>query len=70
MDENSVYICELCADAEAEFFADNNLDRNGRWYCAACEEKRAEKWGCAMILAEGATCQDGACGCGGTGVYL
>lgn len=63
------YRCELCADADAEFFSDNNADRNGRWYCGKCEERRSEKWGCAMILAEGATCEDGICGCGGTGVY-
>ena len=68
---DKVYLCEVCDDGEiAEFVADNNEDKFPRWYCGKCEDRRSEKFGCALILAEGAMCQDGACGCGGTGVYL
>jgi ribosomal protein S27AE len=68
MDENSVYLCQVCENGEAEFVADNNADKFARWYCGKCEEHRSDKWGCALILAEGAMCDEGACGCGGTGV--
>jgi hypothetical protein len=53
----------------ADFVADNNEAGVAYPYCDTCEEKRAEKFGCALIIAEGATCEDGICGCGGTGVY-
>jgi hypothetical protein len=51
------------------YWADNNWSGVASRYCETCEEKRAEKYGCAMLLAEGATCEDGICGCGETGVY-
>jgi hypothetical protein len=54
---------------EAEYHADNNESGILTAYCAKCEERRSEKYGCAMILEEGAQCEDGECGCGGTGVY-
>ena len=69
MDENKVYLCQVCENAEGEFISDNNADKYARWYCVKCEDTRSERWGCALILAEGATCEDGICGCGGTGVY-
>ena len=59
--------CDSCHN-QAEFIADNNEAEIAYAYCGVCEEKRAEKYGCAMILSEGATCEDGICGCGGTGV--
>jgi hypothetical protein len=61
-------VCDSC-DNQAEFIADNNEAGIAYSYCGTCEEKRAEKFGCAMILSEGAQCEDGICGCGGTGVY-
>ena len=60
--------CDSCHN-QAEFIADNNEAGHAWAYCGVCEEKRAEKYGCALILSEGATCEDGICGCGGTGVY-
>jgi hypothetical protein len=66
---DKVYICGICDSGEAEFIADNNADKVLTWYCGACEDRRAEKYGCALILEEGAQCEDGICGCGGTGVY-
>jgi hypothetical protein len=60
--------CDFCVDGQAEFIADNNAAGIAWAYCGKCEEKRAEKFGCALILAEGANCEDGICGCGGTGV--
>lgn len=58
---------------EAEYHADNNESGVLTAYCAECEEHRSDKYGCAMILAEGCGCYPGgaecACGCGGTGVY-
>jgi hypothetical protein len=51
------------------YWADNNWSGVVSRYCEACEEKRSEKFGCAMIVAEGVMCDEGACGCGGTGVY-
>ena len=59
--------CDSCHN-QAEFIADNNEAGIAYSYCGTCEEKRAEKFGCAMILSEGAQCEDGICGCGGTGV--
>jgi hypothetical protein len=59
--------CDSCHN-QAEFIADNNEAEIAYAYCGVCEEKRAEKFGCAMILSEGAQCEDGICGCGGTGV--
>lgn len=53
---------------EAEYYADNNASGTLTAYCAECEEHRADKYGCAMIIAQGASCTDGACGCGGRGV--
>ena len=60
--------CDFCHN-QAAFIADNNAAEHAWAYCESCEEKRAEKYGCAMILSEGASCEDGICGCGGTGVY-
>jgi hypothetical protein len=60
--------CDFCVDGQAAFIADNNASGIPYAYCEACEEHRAEKHGCALILAEGAMCEDGICGCGGTGV--
>ena len=60
-------VCDSC-DNQGEFIADNNEARIAYAYCAACEEKRSDKYGCALILSEGVMCQDGACGCDGTGV--
>lgn len=68
-DIDKVYTCEVCENAEGEFIADNNADKFARWYCVKCEEHRSDKYGCALIIAEGVMCQDGACGCDGTGVY-
>jgi hypothetical protein len=51
------------------YLADNNESGLERIYCGKCEEHRAEKYGCAMRITEGATCEDGICGCGGTGQY-
>jgi hypothetical protein len=62
-------VCDSCKDKQADFIADNNEAGIAYAYCGVCEEKRAEKFGCALILAEGAQCEDGICGCGGTGVY-
>lgn len=61
-------MCDFCVDGQAEFIADNNEAEHAWAYCGVCEEKRAEKYGCALILSEGAMCDEGACGCGGTGV--
>ena len=66
---DNVYTCEICHNAEGEFIADNNSDKVLTRYCVSCEDTRAERWGCSMVLSEGATCDDGVCGCGGTGVY-
>lgn len=60
--------CDFC-DEPMAYWADNNASGEVARYCYDCEEKRAEKFGCAMLLSEGAMCEDGACGCGGTGVY-
>lgn len=60
--------CDFC-DEPMAYWADNNAAALPSRYCEKCEEKRAEKFGCAMLIAEGATCDDGICGCGGTGVY-
>jgi hypothetical protein len=66
---DKVYICGICENEEGEFIADNNADKVLTWYCGACEDNRSDRYGCALILAEGVMCQDGACGCGGKGVY-
>jgi hypothetical protein len=69
MNENKVYLCQVCENGEGVWLADNNADKFARWYCESCEEIRSEKYGCAMLLDEGAMCDEGACGCGGEGVY-
>jgi hypothetical protein len=62
-------ITNLCdCGKDGVWFADNNASKRVEWYCEECEENRADKWGCAMLLSEGAMCQDGACGCEGKGV--
>ena len=64
---------ESCDDCNTEtidyYWADNNGTRTMQVYCADCEERRSDRYGCAMILSEGASCQDGACGCGGKGTF-
>jgi hypothetical protein len=63
-------VCDDCGQESIDYYwADNNATRTMQVYCAHCEEQRSERYGCAMILSEGVMCQDGACGCGGTGVY-
>jgi hypothetical protein len=62
--------CLMCDVLTDDWYvADNNESGVEHTYCSRCEEHRSEKYGCALIIAEGAMCQDGACGCGGTGVY-
>ena len=62
--------CDDCGKEIGDWYwADNNATRIMQVYCPNCEERRSERYGCAMILSEGVMCQDGACGCGGTGVY-
>jgi hypothetical protein len=60
--------CDFCVEPMA-YWANNNESALPSRYCETCEEKRSEKFGCAMLIEEGATCEDGICGCGGTGVY-
>jgi hypothetical protein len=60
--------CDLC-DGQAAYISDNNESGKPALYCESCEEHRAEKYGCALLVEEGATCEGGICGCGGTGVY-
>lgn len=60
--------CDFCTEPMA-YWADNNWSGVVSRYCEKCEEKRAEKFGCAMLIAEGASCDNGACGCGGSGTY-
>ena len=62
--------CLMCDVLTDDWYvADNNESGVEHTYCSRCEEHRSEKYGCALIIAEGAMCQDGACGCGGTGQY-
>jgi hypothetical protein len=62
-------VCDDCGQESIDYYwADNNGTRTMQVYCAECEERRSDRYGCALILSEGAMCQDGACGCGGTGV--
>lgn len=62
--------CSECAVMTDDWYvADNNGLEVERIYCPKCEEIRSEKYGCALLLDEGAMCDEGACGCGGTGVY-
>lgn len=61
-------MCDMCNRDNGYWWADNNADKVLRRYCDTCEETRAERFGCAMIMAEGAQCTDGICGCGGTGI--
>jgi hypothetical protein len=62
--------CIMCDVLTDDWYvADNNESGVEHTYCSRCEEHRSEKYGCALIIAEGAMCQDGACGCGGTGQY-
>jgi len=65
--QDTIFVCGC--GKEGEWCSDNNASGHAEWYCSDCEENRADKYGCAMFLDEGAMCQDGACGCGGTGVY-
>lgn len=69
-DPQDTRTCGDCGEVVEDWYlADNNASGLLRIYCVKCEEIRSERYGCAMILAEGAMCEDGACGCGGTGVY-
>ena len=61
--------CVMCRVLTDDWYvADNNESGVEHTYCSKCEENRSDKYGCALILAEGAMCDEGACGCGGTGV--
>jgi hypothetical protein len=54
-----------------EWFSDNNGTGVLESYCADCEEDRADKYGCAMIIADMCGCIPNdpcACGCDGSGV--
>lgn len=66
---NNIYVCR-CGE-KGEYCSDNNQSGHAEWYCDECENGRAEKFGCAMILKEGCGClpggEDCPCGCGGTG---
>jgi len=66
-----------CSDCEqvlgdSAWYADNNGGLGLLMYCDGCEERRAERYGCALIIAEGCGCvpsgADCACGCGGSGL--
>jgi hypothetical protein len=62
--------CDFC-DGQAAYIADNNASGQASLYCESCEEYRADKYGCALLVDEGCGCEPGgadcACGCGGTG---
>ena len=60
--------CDGCENPAA-YVSDNNGRGVDLLYCERCEEFRSDRYGCALIVSQGAMCQDGACGCGGTGVY-
>jgi hypothetical protein len=67
---NGMRPCGVCGVMTDDWYvADNNGSGLEIMYCAKCEEERSERYGCALLLHEGAMCEDGACGCGGTGVY-
>ena len=68
-DPQESYTCSQCEDGDGEWYADNNSSGELLWYCDRCDDRRAEKYGCALLVEEGATCEEGICGCGGTGVY-
>lgn len=68
MSEQRASLC-VCGNG-GEWYADNNGERVAQWYCGACEDTRAERYGCALIIAEGVMCDEGACGCDGTGVLV
>lgn len=51
--------------------SDNNGTGELELYCDECEENRADKYGCAMIISQGCGCVPNdpcACGCDGSGV--
>ena len=66
MTDESIVLCG-CGEL-AEYYADNNAAGVAYAYCYKCEEHRADKYGCALIIAEGVMCDEGACGCNGTGI--
>jgi len=63
--------CDECRVKAARWYSDNNDTRSLRVYCSDCEDDRASRYGCAMMLDEGCGCvpggEDCACGCGGSG---
>ena len=59
--------CDGCENPAA-YISDNNGRGVDLLYCESCEEFRSDRYGCALIVSEGAMCQDGACGCDGSGV--
>jgi len=69
---NTKNTCTGC-DKAGEYLADNNGTKDMKWYCPDCEERRSDRYGCAMVVADGCGCYPGgdecACGCDGTGVY-
>jgi hypothetical protein len=72
MSEQRAALC-VCGNG-GEWYADNNGGGLAQWYCEECEDDRAERYGCARIIAEGCThdlredeyCP---CGCNGSGVF-
>ena len=70
-DPQESYTCSQCEDGDGEWYADNNGSEELLWYCGTCDDRRAEKYGCARIIKEGCGCSPGpeecACGCVGTG---
>jgi hypothetical protein len=65
------HACDACGGV-GEWYADNNGASIMALFCDACDEQRAERYGCARIIAEGCGCDNGGgvcpCGCDGAGV--
>jgi len=66
--QNTIFVCGC--GKEGEWCSDNNASGHAEWYCGSCDDRRAEKYGCARIIKEGCGCfpgpEDCACGCVGT----
>ena len=76
-DADRASMCDNCEKALGDsgfsgWYADNNGGSGMLMYCDDCEERRADRYGCALIIAEGCGCvpsgADCACGCGGSGL--
>jgi hypothetical protein len=64
------HACDTCG-ALGVWYADNNAAGIVALYCDGCDEKRAERYGCARLIDERCGCDGGGacpCGCGGAGV--